>query len=271
VSVPVLGDTTIELDETFAVSLSNPLNATILDGTAAGLIVDDDAPSLSSLELTHGARLTADLAAAAGPLADQDVYRLAQSAYSSWEIVADGVSGDASPGLLLERLAEDNSTVLQVGAPVGTGPARALRWQRRQATGEVRQHIRVSSTSCTTDCGADDTYRLRAYETTGLIPRFNNSASQLTVLVLQNATSQAIQAQADFWGADGTLLASVAVPLGPKGVGLVNTSTIAALAGTSGSVTVTHDAPYGGLVGKAVALEPATGFSFDPPMVSKPR
>ena len=30
--------------------------------------------------------------------------------------------------------------------------------------------------------------------------------------------------------------------------------------------TVTHDGPYGGLAGKAVALEPASGFSFDTPL-----
>jgi hypothetical protein len=36
-------------------------------------------------------------------------------------------------------------------------------------------------------------------------------------------------------------------------------------------MTVTHDGPYGALVGKAVSLEPSTGFSFDSPMVYKPR
>jgi hypothetical protein len=32
----------------------------------------------------------------------------------------------------------------------------------------------------------DDIYRLRVFETTGSIARFNNSATQVTVLVLQN-------------------------------------------------------------------------------------
>jgi hypothetical protein len=265
-----VGDLAIELDETFSVALSNAVNATILGGTGTGTIVDDDAPSLSSLELTHGARVRADLAAP-GPVADEDLYRLAQGPYSSWEIVVDEVSGDVAQGLLLERLAEDNSTVLQTGAVVGTGASRSLRWQRRAATSETRQHIRVRSTSCTTDCGADDTYRLRAYETTGQVPRFNNSGSQVTVVILQNATDQAIQAHADFWGAGGTLVHSAPLSLAPRAVALVNTATVGALAGLSGSVTVTHDGPFGGLAGKAVALEPATGFSFDSPMTVKPR
>jgi hypothetical protein len=33
---------------------------------------------------------------------------------------------------------------------------------------------------------------------------------------------------------------------------------------------VTHDAGYGELTGKAVALEPATGFVFESPLVPRP-
>jgi hypothetical protein len=269
--VSVLGDTAVELDEGFGLVLSSPVNATILHGLGLGTIFDDDAPSLSSLELTHGGRVRADLAAAAGPAADQDLYRLAQAPWTSWEVVADEVSGDVAPGLVLERLAEDNSTVLQTGTPLGAGPARAMRWQYRESTFEVRHHIRVRSASCTTDCGPDDTYRLRVYETTGLIPRFNNSATQATVLVLQNTTAEPVLAYADFWQAGGTRIWTVAASLAAHGVAVVNTSSVPELAGQSGSVTVTHTAPYGGLAGKTVALEPATGLSFDTPMVFKPR
>jgi hypothetical protein len=271
VPVPVLGDTEVELHETFTLNLSSPVNATIQDGTGEGTILDDDAPSLSSLELTHGSRLTADLAAEPGPLADQDVYRLAQAGRSSWEIVADGVSGDVAPGLVLERLAEDNSTVLQTGVPAGVGPARVLRWERRLAFGETRQHIRVRSTGCSTDCGADDAYRLRAYETTARIPRFNNAGTQGTVLLIQNASGGPVAANIDFWDTAGTLLATAPLTLGPRAVGVVNTLALEPLAGRSGSVSITHDGPYGALAGKAVALEPATGFSFDSPLTYRPR
>jgi Calx-beta domain len=271
VPIPVLGDTEVELHETFFLSLSNPVNATILDGTGEGTILDDDAASLSSLELTHGSRLTADLAAQPGPLADQDLYRLAQAGRSSWEIVADGVSGDIAPGLVLERLAEDNSTVLQTGVPVGVGAARALRWERRQGFDETRQHIRVRSTGCSTDCGADDAYRLRVYETTVRIPRFNNSGTQGTVLLVQNWTDAPLAANVDFWDPAGALLATAPLALAPRAVGVINTLALAPLVGRSGSVSITHDGPYGALAGKAVALEPATGFSFDSPLGYKPR
>ena len=47
-SVPVLGDTISEPTETFVVNLSNPANATILDGQGAATIADNDtAPTLS--------------------------------------------------------------------------------------------------------------------------------------------------------------------------------------------------------------------------------
>ena len=44
-----------------------------------------------------------------------------------------------------------------------------------------------------------------------------------------------------------------------------------ALQNKGGTITVSHDGRYGDLVGKAIALEPATGFSFDTLMVQRPR
>lgn len=52
---------------------------------------------------------------------------------------------------------------------------------------------------------------------------------------------------------------------------MVNTSQVPALMGQGGSVTITHDAGYGQLEGKAVSLEPATGMSFDTPLIPRPR
>ena len=54
-----------------------------------------------------------------------------------------------------------------------------------------------------------------------------------------------------------------------RGSDVIQTSTIPGLAGMSGTITVDHSAPYTALTGKAVALEPATGFSFDTPLVPK--
>ncbi|MEI6177395.1 MAG: Calx-beta domain-containing protein [Verrucomicrobiota bacterium] len=46
IAVPIRGDATVEANETFALILTNPVNATIADATGVGTIIDDDgAPS----------------------------------------------------------------------------------------------------------------------------------------------------------------------------------------------------------------------------------
>src|SRR5262249_8742098 len=42
IRVPILDDVSVEPAETFSVNLSNPVGATILDGTGVGTIADDD-------------------------------------------------------------------------------------------------------------------------------------------------------------------------------------------------------------------------------------
>jgi hypothetical protein len=267
VSIVAIGDAVVEPDETFRVVMGTPTNALLFNATGQGAIVDDDFVSLSTLEVTHGTRLVADLSGAAGV----DLYRLAQPALTSWEVVLDAASGDAVPGLTLERLAADGSTVLQTGAAVGTGAAVTLRFANRFAAPVVSQHLRVRSTGCGASCDAGDTYRLRVYDTTARLPRFNNGGTQRTVLLLQNATDAPVDATVDFWGATGERLVSLGVALAPRGLSVVDTSTIAPVAGAAGSLTITSDAPYGGLSGKAVALDLFTFFALDTPLEYRPR
>ena len=59
ITVKVKGDTTVEADETFAVNLASPSNATIADGTALGTILNDDheadpAPTVASIVVDDG-------------------------------------------------------------------------------------------------------------------------------------------------------------------------------------------------------------------------
>jgi hypothetical protein len=42
---------------------------------------------------------------------------------------------------------------------------------------------------------------------------------------------------------------------------VLNVATL--LPGRSGAITVTHDAGYGGLAAKAIAIEPANGTAYD--------
>ncbi|HET9315633.1 MAG TPA: zinc-dependent metalloprotease family protein, partial [Vicinamibacteria bacterium] len=270
VTVSVVGDLTPELNETFFVNLSNLTGGgTISDGQGVGTIVNDDGLIPELLELTHGSVVRRSLASVGGQQ-KRDDYRLAQKPLSSYEVAIDEASGDLSP-IVLQRLSASGTSVLQSSQPAGTGPARTLRFENSTTTEITNQVIRVSSGGCTTNCGTDDTYRIRAYETTLAIPRFNNSGSQITVLILQNPTNATINAKVYLWNASGAQVAFQAIAIPPRTTQVVNTSLLAGGAGTSGAVTLTHDGAYGALVGKTVALEPSTGFSFDSPMQPRPR
>jgi hypothetical protein len=181
----------------------------------------------------------------------------------------DAASGDVAP-LVVERLASNQSTVLQTGTAVGTGRSIAMRWENRGAA-DLGQWIRVRSGGCQTDCGPEDVFRVRAYETSMSLPRFTANGSQQTVVVLQNPGTRSITGHVDFWNAAGSLLGTHTFTLAARASLTVDVSSVAGVAGQTGSATLTHDGGYGDLLGKAVALEPATGFSFDTPFIVRPR
>ncbi len=227
---------------------------------------DTDNLTLDLVELTHGAQLTRDLAGV-GALPADHFYWLSQKPYSSYEVVVDGTSGDIGPTLVLQRLAGDGSTVLQQSAgasPIGL--SRVLRFVNDRPVSQDGELLRVRSGGCGSSCGVDDVYRIRLRETTGRVARFNNSSTQITVAVLQNVSGGPLGGTIYFWRTNGTLAATHPFSLALRGTLVLNTSTLPGLVGVSGAVTIAHDGGYGGLAGKTVALEPATGFSFDSPM-----
>jgi hypothetical protein len=267
IAVSVNGDPTDEADESFVLELLAPVGATIADAQATGTIVDDD--SGAGQELIHGSSEVHSLAALPGGVAQRALFRLAQRAGASYDVAVDAASGDVSP-VVLERLAADLATVLQSGTATGTGSAIAMRWENRGAPVDD-QWLRVRSGGCTSDCGADDTFRVRAYETTLAIPRLAAGGGQTTVVILQNRASRPIGGHVDFWSPTGVLLGTHTFALDPHASAAVDASSVPGVAGATGSATITSDAGYGELAGKAVALEPATGFSFDTPVVLRAR
>ena len=114
-------------------------------------------------ELTHGSTHRGSL-----PPGDpaQRTFTVLVPPHASFEVVLDEASGDYGNGATgaapLDRLASDTSTVLQAGLAAGTGGSRVLRWQNTTVEPQ-RQMVRLRSRGCTTDCGPDDGYRLRAY------------------------------------------------------------------------------------------------------------
>jgi hypothetical protein len=154
--------------------------------------------------------------------------------------------------------------------PVAVGDSVSLRWENTTSLTVVNQHLRVNG-ACATPCGPEDVYRIRAVETTYSIPRFNNTGSQVTVLLLQNPAAYPVTGHVWFWNAAGMPLGSHAFNLTARQALVLNTATVAGVAGQGGAITVSHDGRYGDLAGKTVALEPSSGFSFDSPMLPLPR
>lgn len=237
---------------------------------------DNDNSTTTDNEVIHGSVQVHDLGVLAGNVPDEDWYLMGQAARASYEMVVDGISGDvADKGVSVVRLAPSGTTIVEVQTSLPITPgldyARSLRWENTSPTGVIDQYIRIRSSSCTTDCGPDDQYRVRFYETTFAIPRFNVSGTQTTVLLIQNPTSYDAVGRSYFWNATGGLERIEPFQVNAHSLYSVNLASIPILVGKSGTITVSHTARYGELVGKAVALEPGTGFSFDTPMVWRPR
>ena len=97
---------------------------------------------------------------------------------------------------------------------------------------------------------------------------FNNTGTQVSVLLIQNPSDATVTGDVYFWGANGTLLATQ--PFTAAARNLISLSTPTVAPDVSGTITVAHDGRYGDLAGKAVSLEPATGFSFDTLLEPRP-
>jgi hypothetical protein len=268
--VSVVGDALPETNETFAVLLSGATGGVIIDSQGLGTIVNEDVAAGAEGELVHGSTQVADLRAQ-GVEPDVDLYRISQKPNASYEVVVDATSGDLgtpqSPIALV--LVAGDLTALQGGVPAGVGTSRSLRWQNALGVIQDSELILVASGGCQITCDPNDTYRVRAWETTLGVARLNNSGTQVTVLILENGSSASVMANVWYWNAAGVLAGSQSVGLFPHETTAINTAAV--VPGTSGSITVSHTGSYGQVTGKAVALEPATGFTFDTEMRTRPR
>lgn len=231
---------------------------------------NDNQLSTTRNELVHGSDQLHDLAALPGPVADEDWFRISQRPFSSYEVTVEGVSGDVvGRNFQVVRVASDGATILQSSSSIGMGFARSLRWANQADSVVNGEFVVVRDPVCGKSCAKDDVYRIRVSETTYAIPRFNNSGDQISVLLLQNPTDYTTSGTVYFWNTDGTAAGSSSFDLGPKAMEVLSTATVAP--GTTGSITIAHDGRYGDLAGKVVGLEPATGLSFDTPLVPRAR
>jgi hypothetical protein len=221
----------------------------------------------------HGTIQVHDLGVRPGPVADQDWYSIELPGFTSYEALIDGLTGDVGGSLTFNFLAADGTTVLATGANMGSASCtlctQTLRLANPTAT-PLPVFIRVGSPACGTTCNSADQYTFRLKETDISVPRFNNAGGQATVLIAHNVSELSISGNFHLFNTAGTLLGSQAFTLASNAHLVLNTGTIPGGAGASGVVRISHNGRYGGLAGKTVALDPATGFSFDTPFVYRP-
>lgn len=181
--------------------------------------------------------------------------------------------GTCGPCAQFERV-DANGNILTEDVGVvndGTGNTeesndRSIRWIADASTTD--DYVRVRGSSLTET--PSDVYTIRFWDTTYSIPRWNNSSSQTTVFLIQNLLQVPVTLGIDFYDANGQQLVNVGTTVPARGLFSLNTSTISQLAGKGGHAFVFHTAGYGGLAGKGVAVEAATGFTFDTQMVPIP-
>jgi hypothetical protein len=243
----------------------------------------DDTANGTDNELVHGSVQVHDVAAKGG-VADADHYLVGLPPRTSWEAVLDGFTGDVNDALGqpgFDRL-DGMLAVVQAKEIELSQRSNYLRY-RNDSGSHQGYYLRVGSARCTTACGVEDQYTIRLRETTVTVPRFNNSATQITVMILMNTSpdtscnaagvcvNKVVNATAHFrTGSSPSTAHTQAFTLQPGEAEVFNTATVGALQGISGGIVVTHDGGYGQLSVKAVALEPATGFSFDTPGTIRP-
>ncbi|MEO8064543.1 MAG: hypothetical protein ABI821_17540 [Pseudomonadota bacterium] len=228
----------------------------------------DDQP-VKSRDLTQGSDEAHDLAARPGPLADVDWSRMPLDAYSSYEVTVDGVSSLVHP-IQLARFDSSATSLLQTGAaPNGAGgSSRVLEWSNGNSA--TFSTIRVQGAACGATCGKDAVYRIRAAETTIAIPRYDNIGTKTTTLAIQNLRPTARTITVYFWSHMGVLQTGSTTTFTLPAHGSTNMATWMTTI-SSGTITVAHDAGYGGLAVKATTTDSSTGNSFDSIGTFKPR
>jgi hypothetical protein len=238
-------------------------------------LAGDDAPSTVN-QLRHGiAQRGHDLE---GPAAtpDVDYFRIMTKERHSYEARVSGlyweVSCAGAPCPRFDRTSP-TGTVLTLGRPSSDDVSRGgdsvgstVRWI---ANADAEERVRTIGDQLWALHG--ERYDIVFHDTTLFVPRWNNSATQTTVLILQNTTNAEVTGTAHFHDAAGVLLGTTPVSVPRHGTQLIATAAVAGLAGRSGSAEIAQLGGYGALAGKAVALEPATGFTFDTPVTALPR
>jgi hypothetical protein len=236
---------------------------------------DDTSATLNTLG--HGGQQIHDLDQGGTATNDIDWVTVPTLARHSYEVRLSNASVQFDWGVCtdcaqFERVSSTGTILTEDVGVVNEGGfesyERSVRWVA--ANNATNEYVRITGHQDANET-ASAVYTLRYWDTTYSIPRWNQTGTQTTVVLVTNLTQAAANVNLYFYNASGSLLATATYVLPPNGLNVLSTGSVSALAGQSGHLHIAHTAGYGGLSGKAVALEPATGFTFDTVMAPIPQ
>ena len=235
-------------------------SAPAFDAWENGSLNDDFVDSTGNT-LVHGAPPQEHDLQATMVGADVDWFIVIARPRRSYEVLASNVTRNtALESTSLQRM--NGVSVLQGSAGLGAGGhVRALRWIESDPA--VTTNVRATGPS-TGDASSIYTIQLR--ETTLYCPRYNNTATQISILILQHTSPEGASGglcsfEARFHNPSGGETGSKSGTLFTNAMQVISTPDLTGT--TSGSAFIAHTCGWGGLKAKLVALEPATGYSFD--------
>jgi hypothetical protein len=235
--------------------------------------IGDDQPSHNAIG--HGGIQVHDLQETSGN--DVDWIAVPTLSGHSYEARVSGSSfafdtGTCSSCPQFERVSDTGALLSDDQAVVNEGLAaesyeRTIRWMAGQST--TRHHVRVTGHQNAAE-NASHVYTLRFWETTYPVPRWSNGTGQSTVFQITNVGQLPAYVGVNFYTANGADLFAVVKLVSRQQSWILDTSQYAQLAGATGSALIAHTAGYGGLAGKVVTVEPATGVVFETPLLPIP-
>jgi len=256
-------------------AMSVPLLGLFLSFVAAPVAADvwdtagDGTAGATANVLWHTAPAQRHDLANSGGTPDQDWFKIFPRANRSYEVQVVNTTVDMSALYSVTRTTAGGAPLLASSPLDPAGSTRALRWIAGAADAEERVQV-VGTASSTVNAQYDILLR----ETTLYCPRYNNSGTQISVLILQRTGTEAgtpCDATAYFYDEGAVQRGTYTQAFTVNDMSAVGTHTIAGVPGTKGALHVAHACGVGGLKGKLVALEPSTGFSFDTPCTERDR
>lgn len=203
---------------------------------------------------------------AIGGVADSDWFFVTGRPWRSYEARVTAPSSRITVASL-ERIDTITLDVLQTAVHYQTPQGSVsqfvyLRWIVDGSAANPSGSLKVTGQ---TNGTATSQYQIDLRDTTLFCPRYNDTNGQASILLIQAAPEGANSCSytAVFFNEAGTVTGTQSGTLHEADMATIATSTIAGVNNTKGSARVVHDCGHNNLFAKLVALEPATGYSFD--------